>query len=142
MTHRPIGPIYAAIVAICQDIVDESSSRNSESASQARSLRLAILLLHLIPLLFRSCRPTTNRVAGMTDALPTPCRPVHHLARSQSSSVVVLHVSILPLFRFPGISVLNTFLSVCFSSLLITCPYYQFDILSGSSQTGRGSVIL
>ena len=33
VTHRPIiGPIYAAIVVRCQDIVDESSSWNSESA--------------------------------------------------------------------------------------------------------------
>ena len=31
--------IYAAVVAICQDIVDKSSSLNSESASQARSIR-------------------------------------------------------------------------------------------------------
>ena len=34
-----------------------------------------------------------------------------------------------PLFLFPGVSVLNTFLSVCSSSLLVTCPY-QFDIPS------------
>ena len=51
----------------------------------------------IVPLLFPSCRPTTNQVAGMTDALPTPCRPVHHLTRSQSSrptfpSIVGLHV--------------------------------------------------
>ena len=34
-----------------------------------------------------------------------------------------------PLFLFPGISVLNTFLSKCSSSLLITCPH-QLVILS------------
>ena len=91
--------LNAAIVAICQHIVDESSSWNSESASQARSLLLAILL-HLVHMLFPSCMPTTNRVAGMTDDPPTQCRPVHHLARSQSSrpsflSIVGLHVSIV-----------------------------------------------
>ena len=57
-------------------------------------------LLHIVPLLFPSCRPTTNRVTDMTEDLNTPCRPVHHLARSQSSrptlpSIVGLHVSIL-----------------------------------------------
>ena len=61
----------------------------------------------------------------MADDLPTPCSPVHHLARSQSSRptfpiIVGLHVSILfsvvpssfslvPLFLFPGISVLKHF---------------------------------
>ena len=64
---------------------------------------------------------STNCVAGMTDDLPTPCRPVHHLAHSQSSSfpsLVGLHLSILfsvVLSSFsPGISVLNTFLSIVF----------------------------
>ena len=124
MTHRHIGPIYAAIFAICQDIVDESSSWNSKSASQERSLRLAVILHNIVLLLFPSCRPTTNWVAGMPDYLPTPCRPVHHLARFQCGRptfprIVGLHVSILfsvvpssfslaPLFLFPGISVLNT----------------------------------
>ena len=76
---------YAAVVAIFQDIVDESSSWNSESASQAMYLQFAILV-HLSHLLFPSCRPTTNLVASMTDHLPIPCRPVLHLARSQSST--------------------------------------------------------
>ena len=34
-----------------------------------------------------------------------------------------------PLFLFPGISALYTFLSMCSPSLLITCPY-QFNLLS------------
>ena len=34
-----------------------------------------------------------------------------------------------PLFLFPGISALNTFLSMCSPSLLITCPY-QINLLS------------
>ena len=34
-----------------------------------------------------------------------------------------------PLFLFPGISALNTFLSMCSPSLLSTCPY-QFNLLS------------
>ena len=34
-----------------------------------------------------------------------------------------------PLFLFPGISALVTFLSMCSPSLLITCPY-QFNLLS------------
>ena len=78
------------------------------------------LVFFIFSLLFTSCRPTTNWVAGMTDDLPTPCRPVHHFVRSQSStfpSLVGLYLSILfsvvlP-FLFPGISVPNTFLSVC-----------------------------
>ena len=37
---------YAAVVEICQDIVDKSSSWNSESTSQATSLQLARLLHH------------------------------------------------------------------------------------------------
>ena len=67
------------------------------------------------------------------------CRPVHHLARSKSStfpSIVGLHFHHIfgrPLFLFPGIglSVANTFLSrpMCSSSLIITCCY-QFDIPS------------
>ena len=102
---------------ICQDIVDKSSPWNSESASHARSLQLALLLL-----------------------LHSPCfslrRPVHHLGRSQSRSfpsLVGLHLFHIifgrPLFLFPGIFVLNSFLSVCYSSLLVTCPYL-FDIPS------------
>ena len=51
----------------------------SESACRATSLQLAILL-HMSPLLFPSCRPTTNWVDGMTDDLPIPCRPVHSLS--------------------------------------------------------------
>ena len=38
--------IDAAVVSICQDIVDKSSPWNSESSSHARSLQLALLLLH------------------------------------------------------------------------------------------------
>ena len=108
--------IDSAVVSICQDIVDKSSPWNSESASHARSLQLALLLLH------------------------SPCfslrRPVHHLGRSQSRrfpSLVGLHLFHLifgrPLFLFPGIFVLNSFLSVCSSSLLVICPYL-FDIPS------------
>ena len=108
--------IDSAVVSICQDIVDKSSPWNSESASHARSLQLALLLLH------------------------SPCfslrRPVHHLGRSQSRrfpSLVGLHLFHLifgrPLFLFPRIFVLNSFLSVCSSSLLVTCPYL-FDIPS------------
>ena len=108
--------IDAAVVSICQDIVDKSSPWNSESASHARSLQLALLLLH------------------------SPCfslrRPVHHIGRSQSRSfpsLVGLHLFHLifgrPLFLFPGIFVLNSFLGVCSSSLLVTCPYL-FDIPS------------
>ena len=78
------------------------------------SLRLAILL-HIVPLLFPSCRHTTNRVAGMTDDIPTPCRPVHHLARFQSSrptfqSIVELHVSILFSVFPSSVSLLTIFL--------------------------------
>ena len=58
---------------------------------------------------------TTNCVAGMTDDLPTPCRSVHHLGR--------------PFLPFLWTSVLNTFLSMCYSSLLITFPF-KFGILS------------
>ena len=99
--------IDAAVVSICQDIVDKSSPWNSESASHARSLQLVLLLRH------------------------PPCfslrRPVHHLGRSQSRScpsLVGLHLFHLifgrPLFFVPGIFVLNSFLSVCSSSLLVT----------------------
>ena len=72
-----------------------------------------------IPLLFAS-----YRVIGMTDDLPTPCRPVHILACYQSSKLFMSlwHMSFYlvfghHLFHFPGVSVLNTSLSVCSSSL-------------------------
>ena len=74
------------------------------------------------PWLVPSCR-----VAVTTDDMPSPHRPVRLLARSQSStfqvSFVRSHASFLlvfgrPHFLFPGISVLNTFLSICSSSLL------------------------
>ena len=58
VTHRPIGPCCNRS-DMSGYIVDESSLWNSESAGHARSLRLAILL-HLVPLLFPSCRPTTK----------------------------------------------------------------------------------
>ena len=81
--------------------------------------------------LFPSCR-----VAGMTDGLSSPHRPVRLLARSQSRTfqIPLTYVSFhlvfgRPLFLFPGISALNTFLSMCSPSLLITCPY-QINLLS------------
>ena len=103
---------YAAVVAICQDIVDKSL------LVRQRSLQLA-LLLHHSPLFFPS------------DLV------VHHLARSQYRcfpSLIGLNLSmlfsvVLSSFSLIYISVLNTFLSMCSSSLLITCPY-QFDIPS------------
>ena len=111
---------------------------------------LFILLFIMFPLLFPSCRPTNNWVAGMTGDLPTPCRPVHHLVRSQSStfpSLVGLYLSILfsvvlsscsLVYKIDKItfisnttymSAVNTFLSTCSSSLLTTCPC-QFNIRS------------
>ena len=47
------------------------------------------------------------------------------LARSQPSTFHVLFFHLVfgrPIFLFPTISILNTFLSMCSSSLLITCP--------------------
>ena len=73
----------------------------------------------------------------MTGDLPTHYRHVHNLACSQAStfpSLIGLHrlyfhlIFGRPLILFPGISVQTTFLSICSSHLIITCPY-QFDIL-------------
>ena len=73
------------------------------------------------------------RVAVVTADLPSPHRPVHFLARSQPSKSrwhASFHLVVgRPLFLFPGISVHNTFLGVCSSSLLIKCPH-QFNLLS------------
>ena len=75
------------------------------------------------------------RFAGMTDDLPFPCCPVRLLTRSQSNAFQIVLARIFPscflssLFLFPGISILNTSLSMCSSSLDITCPY-QFNHLS------------
>ena len=85
-------------------------------------------LLFLWP--FPSCR-----VTGMTDDLSSPHRPVRLLARSQFSTFQISLTRVFPsffgrpLFLFPGISALNTFLSMCSPSLLITCPY-QINLLS------------
>ena len=71
----------------------------------------------------------------MTDYLSFPHRPVRLLARSQSSTFQISLTRVFPsCFRsssllFPGISALNTFLSMCSPSLLITCPY-QINLLS------------
>ena len=69
----------------------------------------------------------------MTADLPSPHRPVHFLARSQPINSR-WHASFRfvvgrPHFLFPGISVHNTFLGVCSSSLLIKCPH-QFNLRS------------
>ena len=85
---------------------------------------------HLFSWLFPSCT-----VAGVNADLSSP------LALSVSSPAVsrVLfksrwhmsfhHVFGHLLFLFPGLSVPNTFLSMCSPSLFITCPY-QFTLLS------------
>ena len=71
----------------------------------------------------------------MTDDLSSPHRPVRLLARSQSSTFQISLTCVFPsCFRssalpFPGISALNTFLSMCSPSFLITCPY-QINLLS------------
>ena len=105
---------YAAVVAVCQDTVDKSSSWNC--ASQARSLHLA-LLLHHPPLFFLSSPCLSPRLLSVQEF-------------SKSRWIAYFHLMFgRPLFLFPGIFVLNTFLSVCSSSLLVTCPY-QFDIPS------------
>ena len=91
---------------------------------------LTLVLLFLFLWLFPSCR-----VAGITDDLSSPHRPVRLLARSQSSTFQISLTRVFPscfgrpLFLFPGISALNTLLSMCSPSLLITCPY-QFNLLS------------
>ena len=68
-------------------------------------------------------------VASMTAGLPSPHRLVRLLARALSQVLVKSrwHASFhrvfgRPLFVFPGISVISTFLSRRSSSLLITCP--------------------
>ena len=87
-------------------------------------------IAHILILFVSSCG-----VAGMTDDLPSPHRPVRLLARSRPSTFMSRwHASFhlvfgRPFFLFPGLSVLNTFLSMCSPSLLITCPY-QFNHFS------------
>ncbi len=103
---------------ICQDIVDKSSPWNSESASHARSLQLALLVLHSpFPLVFPFVALSITSVALSPEVFQVSLDCIFPTCFRSSS---------LP---FPCIFVLNTFLSVCFSSLLVTCPY-QFDILS------------
>ena len=69
----------------------------------------------------------------MPDDLSSPHRPVRLLARSQSSTFQISLTCVFSSgFRsssLPGISALNTFLSMCSPSLLITCPY-QINLLS------------
>ena len=72
----------------------------------------------------------------MTDDLSSPNRPVHLLARSQSSTFQISLTRVFPTYfrssslPFPWyISALNTFLSMCSPSFLSTCPY-QFNLLS------------
>ena len=63
-------------------------------------------------------------VVGLTDDIPTPCHPVYLFDRSLSATINVFP-SLLghSLFRSLGISVINTFLGMRSSSLLLR-KYY------------------
>ena len=90
-------------------------------------LRFQVFLL--FSCLFPSCR-----FADMTDDIPSPHLPVHLISSPALSPVLFKSHSLSILFSvvlsslFSGISVLNTFLTVCSSSFLITCPL-QFSRL-------------
>ena len=99
------------------------------------SLTIDLLLSRLSGSSFPLAFPV---VPGMTDDLPI----VFHVALSISSPALSFHSSLVGhlVFDRPLISlsfpwyIIDTFLSLCYSTLIITCPY-QFNQLSSHART-------
>ena len=106
--------IYPAVVAICQDIVDRLNRHHGTQSPLVRQGPCNWLFFFFIPLVFPFVALSITSFALSPD--------VFHV----SLDCIFPSYSSLP---FTGILVPNTFLGVCSSSLLVTCPY-PFDIPS------------
>ena len=101
-----------------------SLKNNGHTGESCDLLNVPYLGIIFFSLSFPSCR-----VACSTADLPSPHRPVRLLARAQCRLFKYRwHASFhlvfgRPFFIFHGISVLSTSLSMCSSSILITCTY-------------------